>query len=61
MAIRQQQKEQTQGHKEINIDYKIKREKVIEQELGCKIIRTDPDKEDFNISRPCNKILRHIN
>ena len=32
-----------------NIDYEIKRQKIIiEQELGCEFIRTDPGKEDFD-------------
>ena len=35
------------GHSDRNIDYEIKRQKAIEQELGCKFIRTDPDKEDL--------------
>ena len=30
-----------------NIVYKIKRQKVIVQELGCKIIRIDPNKGHF--------------
>ena len=40
------------------IDYKIKRQKAIEQELGCKFIRIDLDKEDFNIFRSINEIFR---
>ena len=48
------------GHSDRNIDYKIKRQKVIEQELGCKFIRIDPDKEDFDISVTINEIFRHI-
>ena len=39
------------GHSGKNIDYKIKQQKAIEQELGCKFIRNDPDKEGFNIFR----------
>ena len=39
------------GHSDRNIDYEIKQQKTIEQELGCKFIRTDPDKEDFEIFR----------
>ena len=31
------------GHNDRNIDYEIKRQKEIEQELGCKYIRIDPD------------------
>ena len=34
--------------------------KVREQELGCKFIRTDPDKEDFDIFRAMNEIFRNI-
>ena len=32
------------GHSDRNIDYEIKRQKSIEQELCCKFIRTDTDK-----------------
>ena len=38
----------------------IKRQKAIDQQLGCKFIRTDPDKEDFDIFRDANEIFRHI-
>ena len=48
------------GHSDRSIDYEIKRQKVIKQELGCKFIRIDPDKEDFDIFRAINEILRHI-
>ena len=41
-------------------EYKIKRKKVIKRELGCKFIRIDLDKEDFNIFRAINEIFRHI-
>ena len=47
-------------HSDRNIDYKTKRQKTIEQELGCKFIRTDPDKEDFYIFRAINEIFRRI-
>ena len=30
------------------------------QELGCKFIRIDPDKEDFVIFLAINEMLRHI-
>ena len=33
------------GHSDRNIDYEIKRQKAIEQELGCKLIRIDLDKK----------------
>ena len=48
------------GHNNINIDYKIKRQKAVEQELDCKFIRNDPDKEDFDIFRTINEIFGHI-
>ena len=40
------------------IEYEIKRQKVIKQDLDCKFVRTDPDKDD--IFRAINKISRHI-
>ena len=48
------------GRNNRNIDYKIKRQNTLEQELGCKFIRIDPDKEDIHIFRTINKIFRHI-
>ena len=42
------------GHKERNIDYEMKRQKAKEQQLGCKFIRIDPDKEDFDNTREWN-------
>ena len=49
------------GHSNRSIDYRIKRQKATEQELGCKFVRIDPDKEHFNIFRAINEIFRHIN
>ena len=34
--------------------------KAIEQEIGCKFIRTYTDKENFDILRAINEIFRHI-
>ena len=48
------------GHTNRNIDYEIKKQKAIEQEPGCKFIKIDPDKEDFDIFNDVNKIFRHI-
>ena len=48
------------GHSDRNIDRKIKRQRVIEQELGCKFIRIDPDEEDFDIFRAINEVFRQI-
>ena len=39
---------------------KIKRQKPIEQELGCKDIRFDLKKENFDIFIAINEIFRHI-
>ena len=33
------------GHGERNVDYEIKRQKAVEEELGCGFIRIDPDKK----------------
>ena len=44
------------GHSDRNIYYK-KRQKAIEQELGCKLIKLDPDKEDFDIFETLLNIL----
>ena len=48
------------GHSDRNIQYQIERQKAIEQELGCKFIRIDPGKEDFDIFRAINEIFRYI-
>ena len=48
------------GHSDRNIDYEIKRQKVIKQEFGWKDIGIDLDKEDFDIFRAVNEIFRHI-
>ena len=47
------------GNSDINIDYKIKRQKAIGQELSCKFIRIDLHKEDFDIFRAINEVFRH--
>ena len=38
------------GHSDRIIDYEIKRQKTIEQELGCEFIRIDLDNKDFDIN-----------
>ena len=48
------------GHSDRNIDYEIKRKKPIEQEIGCKFIRINPGKEDFDIFRAIIEVFRHI-
>ena len=49
------------GHSERNIDYEIKRQKAIEQELDCKFIRIDPGKENFGIFKTINETLKDLN
>ena len=47
----------TERHNDRNIDYKVKRQKAIEEETDCKFIRIDTDKEGFDIYRSINEIL----
>ena len=37
-----------------------KKQKAIEQELGCEFIRIDPDKKDFDTFKAINEIFRRI-
>ena len=61
LAIEIDEQEQDEnGHSYRNIDYKIKRQKAIEQELGCMLLRVDPDKKDFSIFKAIDGIFRHI-
>ena len=47
-------------HNDRNINYEIKIEKAIEQELGSKFIEIDHDKEDIDTFRAINETFRHI-
>ena len=47
-------------HNNRNADYETKTLKAIKQELGCRFIRIDPDKEEFDIFRAIHEILRYI-
>ena len=38
-----------------SFDYETKRQKAIDTELGCKFVRTDPNKEAFHIFRTLNE------
>ena len=49
------------GHSDRYIYYEIKRQKAIEQELGRKFIRIDPDKRDFDFFRAMMKHLDSLN
>ena len=42
------------GHIDRNITYKIKKQKAIELEIGWKLMRICPGKEDFDIFRIIN-------
>ena len=48
------------GDKNINYEIKRHKQKAVEQELDCDIIRIDPDKKDFDIFESFYKIFRHI-
>ena len=43
-----------------DIGCEIERQKALEKELGCKFIRINPDKENFNVLKAVNEIFRHI-
>ena len=42
------------------LNAKSKDKKTINQELGCKFIRNDPDKEEFDIFKTVNQIFRFV-
>ena len=48
------------GHNDRNIVHGIKRQKVIEQKLGCEFTTIYPDKEDFDIFKIINEIFIYI-
>ena len=45
------------GLRERDIDYEVRRQKYIEEKLGCKFIRYNPDAEDFNLFKVINRIF----
>ena len=47
-------------HQDKDISREIERQKVLEKELGCKFIRINFDKENFNISKAQNEIFSNI-
>ena len=49
-----------QGHNDRDIDYEIERQKAIENELGCKFIKINPAKKDFNIFVEIGRIQNYI-
>ena len=48
------------GHKDRDINYEIRRQTFIEDQLNCKFIRYNPDAKDFTIERVLNKICQYI-
>ena len=48
------------GHTVRYINYEKRRENEVKEKLGCKFIRTNPDKENFNILTGISKIHNHI-
>ena len=44
------------NHNDRNIDYEIQRQKELEKELDCVLIRINPDAIDFNIFKEINEI-----
>ena len=49
------------NHSHSNTDFEIKRQKAIEQEPGCVLIRINPDKEEFDIFKAINEMFRQNN
>ena len=47
--------------KNISDEINKKKKKQIEEKLDCKLIRINPDEQDFNIHKMNNEILCHIN
>ena len=47
-------------HKDRDINYEIRRQKFIEDQLNCKFIRYNPNGKDFTIESVLNKIFQYI-
>ena len=47
-------------HQDRDISCEIERQKALEKEHGCKFIRINPNKENFNLFKAQNEIVRHI-
>ena len=48
------------GHVDRNFEDEESRQLIIEEKLGCKIIRTNPDAADFSIYRLINHVRMYI-
>ena len=42
------------NHEDRDMGCEIERQKALEKELGCKFIRVNPDKENFNVFKAIN-------
>ena len=49
-----------QDHQNRDINQEVERQKAIEKELNCKFIRSNQDKENFNVIVEVSKIQNHI-
>ena len=47
-------------HQDKDISREIEKQKALEKEHGCKFIRINPDKENFNIFKAQDEIFRYI-
>ena len=47
-------------HKDRDINYEIRQQKFIEDQLNCKFIRCNPDPNNFTTERVLNKIFQYI-
>ena len=45
------------GHNDGNIDHEIQRPKAIEKELGCELIRINPNEQSFNTDTLKNQLI----
>ena len=48
------------GHKDRDINFEIRQQKFIEDQLNCKFIRYNPNAKDFTIEGVLNKIFQYI-
>ena len=48
------------NHEDRDIGSEVERQQALEKEFGCKFIRINLDKENFNAFKAINKIFRHI-
>ena len=49
------------GYNDRSADHEIQRQRALQRELNCVVIRINPGAVDFSICKEINKIHRHIN